>query len=146
MQRGFTLVELIVIMVLVGILSIYAIPKTQNDFTAGNSVQELMQALRFVQQQSMANTGKANSGIQISSDGFTFINATSITQEWKLLKPTPKYTVTISPTGSIVFNGHGIPTCSGSLACTNTAQAITVSANGNSSTFYLEPYTGYVHR
>lgn len=146
MQRGFTLIELIVLLVIVGILAISVIPKGNTDFTAEASAQELIQAIRFAQQQSMANTGKANAGVQISNDGFTFINTSSITQSWKLLKPSPAYTVTIAPTGSIVFNGHGVPTCGGTLACVNTTQAITVTANGNAFTFYLEPYTGYVHK
>lgn len=148
MQSGFTLIELVVVMVLIGILAVFAIPSNKADFTASNSATELMQAIRYAQQKSMDNTGKTNASITLSNDGFVFNNLSSLGLEWKLLKPAPAYTVTINPTGTITFNGQGVPSCTNTLALcfSNQTQPITVAANGNSVTIYLEPYTGFVHQ
>jgi len=149
MQRGFTLIELVIVMVLIGILAAYAVPRMNTDFTANNAATELMQAIRYAQQQSMTKTGAASpAGITLSSDGFTFNNVSSSAIEWRLLKPSPSYSVTIAPTGGISFDGHGVPNCTGNLTdCINdTSQAIDVSAKGNTVTIHLEPYTGFVHK
>lgn len=145
-QRGFTLVELALVIVLIGILSAYVLSRNNTDFTAFSGTEELMQAIRYAQQQSMEHTGAATIGIQLSNDGFTFINTSSLGVAWGLEKPSTSYSVNINPTGTITFNGRGVPTCSGGLNCSTSAQAITVSANGKSETFYLEPYTGFTHR
>ncbi|MCW8841327.1 MAG: type II secretion system GspH family protein [Gammaproteobacteria bacterium] len=144
-HHGFTLIELIVILVLIGILSVYVSMKS-TDFTAYSAAEELMQALEHAQQISMTATGGAHAGVQLQSDGFSFINTTAPAVQWTLLQPNPNYSVTISPTGSITFNGRGTPTCTGAISCATGQQQITVNANGESSSFAIEAYTGLVHR
>lgn len=146
-QRGFTLVELVIIIVLIGVLAVYAIPSSKSDLTAWNAADELMQAIRYSQQKSLDNTGQAAAGIQLQSQGFSFIGTTSLGITWNIQLPTPAYSIDISPTGTILFNGRGVPTCSGSLNCGNATESIRITTeNGNSATIYIEPYTGLVHR
>lgn len=52
----------------------------------------------------------------------------------------------ISPTGTIQFDGRGLPSCSAGLVCTGSTENIVVSASGENVTLTLEPYTGYVRR
>lgn len=144
--RGFTLIELIVILVLVGILSVFVSIKT-TDFTAESAAEELVQALEHAREIAMNSTGSGVTiGLQIDADGYNFTGIAAPAVNWQLLKPGPTLSVNISPSGGVTFNGRGEPSCSGGLSCSNSAQSITVSARGESATLAIEPYTGLVHR
>ena len=52
----------------------------------------------------------------------------------------------VSPTGSIQFDGRGLPSCSAGLSCASSSQTILISASGDGVSLTLEPYTGYVRR
>ncbi|MGM0593036.1 MAG: GspH/FimT family pseudopilin [Pseudomonadota bacterium] len=145
-RNGFTLIELIVILVLLGILSVYVSMKN-TDFTAHSGAEELVQALEHAREIAMSRTGSAVApGVRIDNDGFSFTGIAAPPVEWQLLKPGPALSVNITPTGTVSFNGRGLPSCAGGLNCATVQQTITVSANGESVTLAIEPYTGLVHR
>lgn len=150
-QQGFTLIELVMIMIVVGILAVYAVSSvTSLNMDSYSGAEELVQAIRYAQQEAMDNTNAvAPIGITISPTGFTFIGITSPIHTWRLSVPDGvNYAVNISPTGTITFNGRGVPTCApiASLSCTATSQTFTVDAGGHSDTFTVEPFTGLAHR
>ncbi len=147
-QSGFTLIELIMVLILVGILAVYVSSKTTNvSMTSYSGAEELVQAIRYAQQEAMDNTGVPGIAINIDIDGFTFTGVTSPISTWRLLKaPAAQYVVTIDPTGKITFDGRGVPTCTGNLACALAAQVITVTADGVTTSLAIEPFTGLAHR
>jgi MSHA pilin protein MshC len=147
-QHGFTLVELIMVLMVVGILAVYVTASTNNvSMTSYSGAEELVQAIRYAQQEAMDHTGVSGIGISIQADGFTFIGVTSPVDTWQLLKnPTANYAVAIAPTGTIIFDGRGTPTCAGGLNCNAASQTITVTADGINTALTIEPFTGLAHR
>jgi len=143
-MRGFTLVELVIVILLVGILSVYAAGRLFPDYTARQASEELVQAIRHAQERAMDRGGSPS--VTIEADGIRFNGMTVSGNEWRLLKPGPSIEVSLSPTGSISFDTTGRPACSGGLACAAGQAVITVQANDQTETLTLEPITGYVHR
>lgn len=141
---GFTLVELVIVILLLGILSVYAVGRLYPDYTARQASEELVQAIRHAQERAMDLGG--GTGVTIEADGFRFTGMTVSASEWRLLKPGASIDASLSPTGSISFDTTGRPLCSGGLACSAGQAVITVQANDRSETLTLEPITGYVHR
>ncbi len=143
--RGFTLLELVIVILLLGIVSIVILGRSGSDFKAAADAEELLQAIRYTQERAMQHTGDGLSyQISLSGTGYS------------LLPPAaPRYADTlngvleggmISPTGTIAFDGRGTPLCSAGLSCTNAPQSINVSASGESVVLTLQPYTGYASR
>ena len=147
-QRGFTLIELIMVLTIVGILAVYVSSSTTTVSMASYSgAEELAQAIRYAQQEAMNNTAAAGIGITIAANGFTFVGVASPVSTWRLSIPNGvQYSVLINPTGTITFDNRGVPTCGGGLACAAGSQVITVTADGVSDTLTIEPFTGLVRR
>lgn len=143
---GFTLVELVTVIILLGIISVFAASRLFPDFTARQASEELIQALRHTQEAAMDHTGSAAAQLQIDADGIVFVNVSPGSTDWALLKPNPDLDVALSPTGTVTFTGKGRPQCGGGLSCAAGQAVITVSANGDSETVTLEAVTGFAHR
>lgn len=142
--RGFTLLELVTIIVLLGIVSTFVAVRSGSDFTAMRDAEELLQAIRYTQERAMHHTGDGNYQVTLNSTGYSFSQAAAAIYADSLdgvLEGS-----SISPTGSIQFDGRGRPSCSAGLICAGSTQNILVSANGDSVTLTLQPYTGYVRR
>ena len=162
-SRGFTLVELIVILILVGILAVVAIPK----FTGVGAYNTMgfsdraMESLRYAQKQAIAK--RRNVCVVFTATTITFTYAptagsaincnTNLTgpagEPAYSVAPESKSVVTISASlGSFAFDGQGRPIASTTLgvvgAALTTVQIITVTGDGSRS-FSVEPETGYVH-
>ncbi len=133
-------------MLIVGIMGVYILPKTSNlSMSSYSGAQELIQAIRYAQQEAMDHTNSAGIGITIGANSFTFVGVTSPVDTWQL-DPPPAYSVTFTRTGTITFDKRGVPSCTGALAgCATTAQPIGVVADGTTTTVTLEPYTGLAH-
>lgn len=143
-RGGFTLVELVIVILLLGILSVYTAGRLYPDYTARQAAEELIQAMRHAQERAMGQGG--GTGVVIEADGIRFTGMTVSDAEWRLLKPGQSIEASLSPTGSVAFDEMGRPACSGGLSCANAAQHITIQARGQTETVTLEPITGYVHR
>lgn len=147
-SRGFTLVELVLTIIIVGIIAVYAAPRMNpQSFDAQVAAQELVEAIRYTQTMSMNNSGAAayqitisNSGYRVTQNGVDIVNP---------LTGTAFYTDSgwagkgISTNGNttVSFNSRGRPFDAGGPLTTN--PGIQVSAGGTSVTVQLEQLTGY---
>lgn len=144
-ESGFTLLELVTVIVLLGIVSIFVAARPGSDFQALGDAEELILAIRHTQERAMHNTGDGqNYSITLIEGGYQLNPA-----------PAGRYAGTldgvlqgsvINPTGTITFDGRGTPTCGVDLNCANATQNIRLTASGETVTLVLEPYTGYVRR
>ena len=142
---GFSLVELVMVLLLLGIASTFVLGRAGGDFKAVRDAEELIQAIRYTQERAMRRTGDGLSyRISLGASGYVFTPAAS-----------PLYAVSLdgvlegsalSPSGSIAFDGRGRPSCSGGLACSGSAQTILVSSGGKTVTLTLQPHTGMLGR
>lgn len=148
LQQGFSLIELIMVMVIIGALSVVAMAKFNPDsFEAAAVSGELISAMRYAQEKSMSNTGATDYQITLTGGGY------SVTQGGAAI-PHPVtgvagYTsawsgVTLSPTGTISFDGYGTPSLGGALAFSANQEVISVSVGAESRNVTIEQLTGFV--
>jgi type II secretory pathway pseudopilin PulG len=150
-ETGFTLIELVMIMVILGLISVYAVPRfTMGIFDARSAAQEFVEAIRYAQEMSMAHSGDMDYGITFTTTGYTvskggapvpdpLTSGSSYASSWS--------GITLSQGGVISFNSRGVPTCSGGLAAcsavSNSNVTVNAVAGGESVTVTIERYTGY---
>ena len=157
-SRGFTLMELILIIVLLGVLSVVAAPRIFNtaDFYARGFHDETLALLRYAQKTAIAQRRTVCVTFTVSPVSTASLRIASLeavsTCDTNLVGPrgdTPG-TVTskagvsysASPPTAVSFDGLGQPlNSSGTL--NNAVLTITVSGSGK--VISIEPYTGYVH-
>lgn len=90
--HGFTLVELVVVIVLLGIISAYVAPRFYNGrggFAELTAQQELKQAIRFAQQLAMSRTGDTITFVINSNQIDILDNGISISNNF------PQYPITL---------------------------------------------------
>ena len=148
--RGFTLIELVLVMVLIAIVAIYAAPRmSSNIFDATAAARELLVAIRYTQEQSMNNSGAAPFEITITPSGFAItqggnpvtnpLNGSNFTdQNWS------GNGITTDTTTTLCFNARGRPFNSGCTTAATTPTTITITAGGDNITLTIEELTGYV--
>lgn len=155
--RGFTLVELIVILIIVGIIAVVAIPRLRGvaAFNTQGYTDRVMESLRYAQKQAIAKRRNVCVAFTASSVSFTYASVggsgaacdTNLSgpagQNPYVEVPENKSVVTFSPVpAGLTFDALGRPLAAGvPLAA---VQVITISGEGNR-TFSVEPDTGYVH-
>ena len=151
-QRGFTLIELIMVVVLIGVLAVFAAPRifNSNDFNARGFHDENLALLRYAQKAAIAQrrtvcvvfSGSTSASLRIASA------AAIPTCDMDLQGPkgAPPFTITKSgvaysaPPGNFNFDGLGQPVdATGALVATQTVQI------GNAANVVVEAGTGYVH-
>ena len=132
--NGFTLIELISIIIIIGVLAAYAAPLLNLDSYNANGCAETLQAsLRFAQklaiaQRSTPATITVTDSCQVSVAGNSYPALSG---------------VSVTNAGSVAFNDQGQPFLNGTLM----TSILTFTVSGGTVTHYicLEAQTGYVH-
>ena len=154
-QRGFTLRELLIVMVLVGIISAIALPRMGNDpVLASTQTDQLAGDIRYVQ--ALAMTQGKRYRINFTVTGYTFTQADAggtpvphpVTGSTAPIAWNSGITVTLPPTlpsNLVAFDGLGIP-YTDNLATTARAAAATIvlSRGGSNQQITITPQTGKV--
>lgn len=156
MGRGFTLVELVMVIVLLGILAVVAAPRLGNlaSYELTRVSHDLIEAVRYAQQQSMIHSGADPFQIAISGGGYSVTqNGTAITNP---LSGAAGYSADgaewsgVSVTGSetISFDSAGKPACLSTPCSEPTDSSVVISLNkgGDSRSITIEKFTGYAHQ
>jgi len=154
-QQGFTLIELIMVVVILGVLAVYAAPRMfdSNSISARGFHDETLGYLRFAQKNAIAQRRTVCVAFGASSITLTIASApatSNCTVAGTLSGPkgaapvtlnaSPGVSYTATPT-SFNFDGLGQPiTNAGVAMATQTMQVL-----GVSNTITVEASTGYVH-
>jgi len=136
-MRGFTLVELITVMVIVGILAVAVLPRffTVSDFEDRGSADQVKSLLRFAQKTAIAQHVPVS---VVISGGASSSNCTT-TLTGGNLTCAVKFAVTVGA-GTHTFNALGQPVDAGGVPLTaNTPLTV------GGTTLTIEAETGYVH-
>lgn len=149
--KGFTLIELVVTMIIVGVLAVVAMPRLNtNTFDTTGFYQEVISSVRYAQKEAVAKHRIVCVTLAASSVTIRYAKTTGTTCDTELVSPrgvspftvTAKSGVTLSPATSFLFDALGRP-----RTTSNTALAqLTVSITGDGTqSFVIEAETGYVH-
>jgi len=146
LQRGFTLIELIMVMVMVGILAVFVAPRLfdANVFKSRGFADQVQATLRYAQKEAIAQhrnvcvamTASAISLKIASLDGAASACDTNLVlpgQSTNIISA-PSASITLSPATSFNFDA---------LGSTTAQQIFTVS--GATNNIVVEAQTGYVH-
>lgn len=139
---GFTLVELVVVILLVGIISFVAMPRffKTSGFTERNAAEEILTAFRYAQQLAMSRGGD----IQVVVNG----------NNYRVQEVGPPVVIVANPNGSGDYNVN-LP---GGIIATNTTITFNnlgrpnpnnrtdIAIAGGAYTVRIEQETGYAHR
>jgi len=154
--RGFTLRELIVVLVIVGVISAIALTRTGNDpVMLSTQANQLAGDIRYVQALSMTQGQRYR--INLTAGGYTFTRADAggtpvvhpATGSTAQLNWNSGVTVALPPTNLasnlVAFDGRGAPYTNNLATTALTSQAtITLSKDGANALVTIEPYTGKV--
>lgn len=157
-MRGFTLVELIIVIVLLGVLAVVAAPRIFNntDFYARGFHDETMALLRYAQKTAIAQRRTVCITFAVAAVSTASLRIASLeavaTCNTNLVGPRGDSPGTVTsrsgvnysaaPPPALSFDGLGQPLDATGTPITS-ARTITVSGSGKVIT--IEPATGYVH-
>lgn len=147
--KGFTLIELVMVMVLIGILAIAVIPRfaDRRDFETRGFFDQSIAMLRYAQKVAIAqrtpvfvNVDAGSSSMcltYVADTGCTsLVNTVANPADQKRFRITAAAGVTLAASVSFSFSPLGRPSA---------AQSISMSGNGATQTITVEAETGYVH-
>jgi MSHA pilin protein MshC len=154
-NRGFTLIELVVTMIVVAILAVVAIPRFKtSSFDTVGFYQEALSAVRYAQKEAVAKRRVVCVGLTAGTVTVSFAKGIgSFTCDTNLTSPrgitpfvvTAKSGVSLASVpaiGTLYFDPLGRPFDSAILA--SVQRTISITGDGTQS-FVIEPETGYVH-
>ena len=151
--RGFTLIELVMVIVLAGVLAVYAVPRifSSNDFYAKGFHDETLSILRYAQKSAIAQRRTVCVSFSSNSASLTIAAAAATpTCSGSLVGPRGESPATASARPGVAFatlptnfnfDGLGQP-----VTITGAAQATQViQITGVANAITVETGTGYVH-
>lgn len=150
-QRGFTLIELIMVMVMLGVLAVFAAPRilNRNDFEARGFHDQTLGVLRFAQKTAIAQRRSVCIAFTANSVTLTIANAEAIANcavplngptGLAVLTAPANVTYTIPIPVAFRFDGLGQP-----LTGANTAAPRLIQVVNATPAITVEAATGYVH-
>jgi prepilin-type N-terminal cleavage/methylation domain-containing protein len=157
-QRGFTLVELVVVMILIGVLAAVAVPSFNgvSGFAARGARDTVVSTLRYAQQSAIAMRRNVCVSLGTTLLTVTYASATgngqacdaanalidpSTGQAFGAASNTLPGGATLDAVSSVAFDATGRPMASvGSYLST----ALSITVTGNSSPITVEPESGLV--
>jgi MSHA pilin protein MshC len=147
-SRGFTLVELVVIIILVGILSVVAIPRLIGigSYDTLGFYDRVASGLRYAQKQAIAKRRNVCATFSATSVTFSFAAAAGTAQpcDTNLVGPGGQSPYTLTPQGSgIAFTSTPTDFSFDALGRPTVGQSVSITGDGTR-TLTVEPETGYV--
>ncbi len=152
-QAGFSLVELVTVMIVIGILAAFAIPRfvgrtgfeSRGVYDQAQGIVRYAQKIAIAQRQSPSKAPVfvviAASSIRICYDAACVTPLTDPSTGAALRLDAPSG-VTLAPATTFSFTGSGAPSIGAQLAI----QVNSTEAGDPNRTFYVEAQTGYVHQ
>lgn len=151
MGPGFTLVEVITILVILGILAVVIAPKALRPSMAGPRASEIASQLRYLQLRAMKEK-TVNWGLKCDGTnywGFNGTNADDVNAR-SALPGEAGATVALTSksmamTGfTVFFDQYGIPYAPDSATKLASTLSVTITEGGGSATLSITPETGYI--
>ncbi len=149
-QLGFTVVELLVVMILVSIVAVSAIPRWTTSPMLDATIQQLLSDLRYTQMLAITHGQGFRMNFTLpSAYNITGLSGTAVPNLSTGANTTTLFSgviisgVTHLPNALIAFDGKGIPYVDSAATTALTVNAtITLSANGTNRYIVVTPQTG----
>jgi MSHA pilin protein MshC len=154
-SSGFTMIELVTVIVLLAILSAYAVTKWPGDSTFKLSAQAEAFAAHIQHTQALAMDWGQSLRLTINSSGYSVscvtASATPPCDNSPVIDPTTNQAfsitlesgISLSGTATTDFDTLGRPVSSGSLITTSPASTFTLTADSVNQTVTVSPLTGF---
>lgn len=144
-QAGFTMIELVLAMVIVGIIAVVAVPRIidRGAYDARSFHDEALAILRYAQKAAIAERRTVCVAFSSNSVTLTIASTSPGTCDTPLAGPTGNPPFTVTAPGSAAFSSLPANLSFDSLGRPSSSASILV--NGYSRAITVEPETGYVH-
>ncbi len=141
-QHGFTLIELIMVMVLIGVLAAYAVPKfDRSGFDARGFHDETLALLRYAQKAAVAQ--RRTVCVSLSATGVS-LSIFAANPAVGACSAAPAFTLPSAPKGGTGLLGSVSAFQFSPLGSTDQGSNVTITIS-NSTAITVDAVTGYVH-